>query len=77
MNFQLTEREMLIITRKQKGIKQKDIAKELGVSQSAVSHHEVDFIKFSQKNYEKYKDFIINYDEKVKDSESQSEKVTS
>lgn len=62
LDLQIDEKDLLKIMRKKKKITQYDIAKELGVAQAEVSYLENDQKKFSNGQYEKYKDFIVNYD---------------
>lgn len=62
LNFKLTELEKLTILRKKKGISQQEMAKVLNCNQSYVSYLERNQRRFHADRYNKYKQFILNYD---------------
>lgn len=61
MNIDFTEKDMLLILRKRKAIKQQEVAEALKVTQGYVSNFEINRQFWSNELYENYKKFIENY----------------
>lgn len=62
LELKISEKEMLIIMRRQKGLNQQQVAEAVGVYQPAISDFERGKIKLTEDRYQAYKNFIVNHE---------------
>lgn len=70
LELKLSERDMLLMMRRQKGINQDEVARFIGAHQPLISDFERCKCELTRIRYEKYKEFIINYEHYQKQDEA-------